>query len=261
MSTDRLELLLHEVAREIDYPETPELAFRVAHRLTRDPLAPERRTRRTSWRPVPAAAAVVILIAIGTLAFSPSARRAAADLLGVLGIQISITGESDGPRPSTNLQDADLGRRVSIREAQAFVDFEVRVPAEHVQGGWVRTVYFDRSIGDGGMISFAYGSDARNDTDIELLFTQFRASVDETFLKKSVAAEGEVRFVPVRGTTGFWLTGEPHAFVYVESDGDTREETLRLAGNVLLWEEDGITYRVEGAPSLAAAQRMAESLR
>lgn len=264
MTTDRLELLLHEVVREIDYPDTPDLSHGVATRIAHDPLAPERhpsrRMARNRWRPA-LAAALVMAVAVVTLAFSPTARRAVAELVGVFGIQISVGERSDGPPPSTDLQDADLGERVSMREARAAVGFELKVPSSSVQTGWRRKVFLDRSVGESGMVSFAYQSDALDDPDIEFLITQFRASVDETFLKKSVAGGGEVRFVDVRGTTGFWLTGEPHTFIYVESDGDTREETARLAGNVLLWEENGITYRVEGPRSLRDAQRMAESLR
>ena len=38
------------------------------------------------------------------------------------------------------------------------------------------------------------------------------------------------------------------------------ESTLRLASDTLIWEEGGVTHRVEGAPSLADAVRVAESL-
>ena len=36
---------------------------------------------------------------------------------------------------------------------------------------------------------------------------------------------------------------------------------VRRAGDVLLWEEGGVTYRIEGAPSLDEALAVAGSLR
>jgi hypothetical protein len=263
VSTDRLEVLLLEVANEIDYPPTPELSFRVAHRIARDPLAPERRSRRRWLRPALAIGIVVVLIGFFTLAFSPTARRAVADFLGVVGIRISVGTEKSSTRdlPGPDLDDIDLGEEVSLGEAGSRAGFDVKVPNESVQGGWHRTVFFDPAIGESGMVSLAYQSDGTDDEEVEFLITQFEASVDETFFKKTLAMGSDVRFVDAPGTTGYWVSGEPHLFYYLESDGDLREESLRLAGNVLLWEAGGVTYRVEGARSLVEAQRIAASLR
>jgi hypothetical protein len=59
---------------------------------------------------------------------------------------------------------------------------------------------------------------------------------------------------------GYRITGRPHAFVYVDARGRTREETLRLAGDTLLWTRDGISYRLEGPVSAARALRIARSV-
>ena len=254
MNEARLEGLLTEVASEIDYPDTPDLAVGVTIRLAHDPLAPERRHRRTSLRPVLATAALVVLLALGSLVFSPTARRAAADLLGVLGIRISL-GEGPDVPISPQGSELELGERLSLSSARREVDFPVRGP-----DGMEAATYLDRSVGDGGMVSLVYPSEARTYADVDLLITQFRASVDEGFFKKVSATEGKVRFVPVGDATGYWVTGEPHLFYYVDPSGDYREESVRLAGNVLLWESGGITYRIEGAGSLSEAQEIAASL-
>ena len=259
MNETRFEALLTEVATQIDYPDTPDLAVAVTHRLTRAPLAPERRRRRMSLRPVLASAALAILIALGSLAFSPTARRAAADLLGVLGIRISV-GERPDVRVPPQRSELDLGERLSLPSARGEVDFPVKVPRGLEADGIEGATYLDRSVGDGGMVSLVYPSDARTYSGVDVLITQFEASVDEGFFKKVSADGGEVRFVPVAGTTGYWVTGEPHLFYYVDADGAYREETVRLAGNVLLWESGRLTYRIEGAASLSAAQEIAASL-
>ena len=38
------------------------------------------------------------------------------------------------------------------------------------------------------------------------------------------------------------------------------DEPARLAGNVLAWNDGELTFRIEGAPDLATAQRIAASL-
>ncbi len=44
---------------------------------------------------------------------------------------------------------------------------------------------------------------------------------------------------------------------YLDADGEPGLEQLRLAGDTLLWERDGITLRVEGARDLAEALEIA----
>ena len=58
----------------------------------------------------------------------------------------------------------------------------------------------------------------------------------------------------------WWIAGGDHFFFYRDAQGNVVDTTLRLADNTLIWEEAGVTHRVEGAPSLAAAIRVAESL-
>jgi hypothetical protein len=69
-----------------------------------------------------------------------------------------------------------------------------------------------------------------------------------------------VEEVSVGGRPGFWITGSPHQFGYLDRTGAFLVETLRLAGNTLLWDSGGVVYRVEGAPTRGAALRVAASL-
>jgi hypothetical protein len=49
--------------------------------------------------------------------------------------------------------------------------------------------------------------------------------------------------------------------IYDDRDGILREASARLAASTLIWESDGITYRVEGDLTEAEAVAIAESLR
>ena len=65
----------------------------------------------------------------------------------------------------------------------------------------------------------------------------------------------------VSGEPGFWISGAPHGFFLVCYDaGECRQERYRLAGNVLLWEQDGVTLRLESALTLEDALDIAESV-
>ena len=60
------------------------------------------------------------------------------------------------------------------------------------------------------------------------------------FLKKLVGSQTAAVFIPVRGEfSGLWLTGSPHVFFFPR-------EPARLAGNTLVWQGIGTTYRLEG---------------
>jgi hypothetical protein len=65
------------------------------------------------------------------------------------------------------------------------------------------------------------------------------------FFKKVVDADTQVENVDV-GEFGLWITGGPHVFIWQFNFGEIREARTRLAGNVLLWLKNDITYRLEG---------------
>jgi hypothetical protein len=141
---------------------------------------------------------------------------------------------------------------VSLERAEELAEFEVVVPEAL---GDPDEVYFS-DFPPGGMVSFLYGSAA----EPRALFTQFRAGVDEVFFKK-VSSDTDVETLQVGGQPGFFLSGAPHFFAYVDVNGRFREESVRLAANVLLWERDELTLRLEGDVSRAEALGIARSVR
>ncbi len=69
-----------------------------------------------------------------------------------------------------------------------------------------------------------------------------------------------MQVVAVGDGPGYWIGGEAHTFGYVGPDGEVILETLRLAGNTLLWERDGETFRLESGLGLTEAIEVAESI-
>ena len=60
---------------------------------------------------------------------------------------------------------------------------------------------------------------------------------------------------------GFWLEGAPHLYFYRDPNGSVQQETLRLAGNTLVWVQNGITVRLEAQVDQATALRIAGTFR
>lgn len=250
MNDARMEELLRAVGREVDYPPTPALATAIRHRLAEGPRPSRLRSPLGfRWQPAMATLAILVVIAVAALTFSPQARNAVADFLGLGGVRIGFDGS---PPRATPDEGPDLGPQVSLEEAELEVGFEVKVPELAELGS--PQIHLTRPPGS-GMVSLYY-PDAY---DGGLLVTQFRAGVDEVFFKKLTLEGATVEYLTVRDGPAYWVTGS-HFFAYVDPDGAIREESLRIAENVLLWEEGGITYRIEGGIDKGEAIAIAGSL-
>ncbi|TML26243.1 MAG: hypothetical protein E6G26_12165 [Actinobacteria bacterium] len=73
----------------------------------------------------------------------------------------------------------------------------------------------------------------------QLLLAELRGD-QMGFSKKFVGPTTHIEEVPL-GEFGLWLSGAPHVLVWQFGNVQTR-----LAGNVLLWLQSGVTYRLEG---------------
>ena len=62
------------------------------------------------------------------------------------------------------------------------------------------------------------------------------------------------------GDAGIWIEGSPHVVVLVGRNGAPELHTLRLAGNVLVWEHGARTLRLEGPLRRDEALRIARSI-
>ena len=81
-------------------------------------------------------------------------------------------------------------------------------------------------------------------------------------MEKGVAPSNEVRIVDVNGEDALWLGGAHYLLIAPDPslEGDTGQRGTRTASSVLLWDEDGVTYRVESELSMAQAIALAEGL-
>lgn len=234
---DRLEAMLREAAREVEFPPTPNLAARIQPGLDRP--APY----RPPIRRVLVLAALTLLVAAATVfAASPGARDAVLDFFGIDGASV----ERVPTLPEAPSTTGPLGDRVSLATARRKADFELLVPRPAPE-----RVYLSRRV-PGGVVSFKTG---------RVSITQLQTKVERDYLRKLTVEGTRVEPVRVGGDRGLWLVGRPHVVFLVDSHGRVIEESLRRAGSVLLFERRGLVVRVEGADSLAAALAVARSLR
>ena len=65
----------------------------------------------------------------------------------------------------------------------------------------------------------------------------------------------------VDGSQGWWISGAPHFFYYIDPEGNAVEDTHRQVGDTLIWSTGDVTYRLESSLGMEAAISLAESLR
>jgi len=68
----------------------------------------------------------------------------------------------------------------------------------------------------------------------------------------------DVEFVRVGGEDAAWLS-RPHELVYVDAQGREHTDSARTAGPTLVWQNAGLTLRLEGVAAKDDALRVAES--
>jgi hypothetical protein len=266
MTELELERALADLGAHLEQPPTPPLAAAVMARIAERPTPARglRRARlpRRGWRRVAVAALALLVLATGIVVATPSAREAVARRLGLLGVEIHLGGPAPTgttPRPGASA-DLGLGRRVTLAQARAAVGFPILVPTAP---GFERpdAVYLG-SDPPGGRVDLVYlprpGLRASPFTNVGLLITEFEAKL---FTEKFAKTATRVEQVTVDHEQGYWLSGEPHGFVYQDRNGNLQEETARLAGSTLLWAHGTLTLRLEGQLSKQEALRLAESMR
>ncbi|HYH51351.1 MAG TPA: hypothetical protein VEG38_17525 [Acidimicrobiia bacterium] len=227
-----LDRALRDLGQHLDYPAAPDLAGNVRRRITAS-AAPRRHL-------VLSTAMAVVVFLLSLLGFWAPAREAVADLFGLRGVLFS---RQEAPvRPGERLS---LGRPVSLEEAGKRVDFPVRL---FPRFGAPDAIYADDGAPE-AVVSTVYAAGAAlpevRSTGVGLLVSQFRGRFDTAIISKFFGPKTTVEAVSVNGHRGFWLPEPAHVVLFLDREGNLREDTARLTANVLLWEEDGVITRLE----------------
>jgi hypothetical protein len=238
-----LEQELVALGRALDVPGSHDLTPRVLAAIGPRRAAPARR------RLVLAFAVLALAALMATLAI-PDARSALLRFLQIGGARIEFVDELPAVSPSPPELELTLGQRVSLDEARQRAAFELLELDEEPDA-----VYF----GERDTVWFLYGPP---DAPRLLVGQTPEVEIDEPYILKKLAGAGTtVERLSVRGRPAYFLSGEPHAVLLVDEYGVTITDSARLARDVLVWDEDGRTVRLEGDLTQTDAVEIAEALR
>jgi len=265
MTEQELDATLAEVGERLAYPRPTRLADAVRARL-REPRAGHwwgaLRLPRYAFAPILATLALLALVVVLAV---PDARAAAIEFLHLRGIDIFRAPAIATPAATAVPRATFAGTLTTLNEARRGADFAVLAPAD-ARLGAPDEVYRGKSPnGTHDVVTLVYtiraGIPVSREAGVSALVVEFRGRVDEGLFGKVAGAGTRIEDVTVSGGRGFWIEGEPHLFFYRDESGNIWNETLRLAGNTLLWEQDGVTFRLEAQVSRDDALRIAASFR
>jgi hypothetical protein len=219
-----LEQRLHAIGAAIEWPATPPLTLRL-----------ERRARgRLPVRPVWVALAA-ILLALAVALSVPAARSAILRVFHLGGVTVERSAVL--PPAQERSLSAGLGPVVGGAAVRNALGGPMRLP------NGTGTPRFHLL---GGVVSVVLA------TPQPVLLSELRS--DAELLKKIAGTTTNVTWLQAGSGPALWISGAEHVVVFPRA-------APRLAGNVLVWESNGITYRLEGARlSRAAALRLAAEI-
>jgi hypothetical protein len=225
------------------FPPTPDLAPGVRNRI--EGATPGRLRRRLVL-----AAAVLAVVVAAVLASSPDARSTIRDWLGIGGAEVVRVEELPEVEPQAG--SPEFGEPATRSEAEAAASFPLRFPEELGEPD----ALFTRDE-PGGMVVAVYGEAP----SYRAVYVQWVGESTEPSFQKLAGSGTVVERLQVDGDAGIWLGGTPHFVLWVGSDGSDHVDEPFLAGNVLLWEDGRLSYRLEADVSKERALELARSLR
>ena len=234
---NELELRLTALGRELGAPATPELVEAVVMRLQ-----PRRQRRRRSRRVLVAALGLVALLA-GTAFAVPPLRHEIERVLDLGGVRVERVQRLPAVRARTGR--LALGAPIPVSRARSAASFRALLPAPPPNAA-----YLSDDVPGGRLSLVAQG----------LLVMEFRGQTSP-FMEKLIGMATRARRVRVNGSPGVYLDGPAHELFVVDAHGLARNDSVRLVGSVLLWQQGPLVVRIEGATSLSAALALARALR
>jgi hypothetical protein len=253
-----LERTLSDIATRLDRPKRdiwPAVRARIAERRAQ-PWWSRLGFDRRALAPI---AATVAILLVAALLLTPRVADALGHLLSIPGVQIYEVPQSPTARPNASAPTFAGQRVASAAEASRIAGFTVRTPAAlgepsaiYVETAPVRVTIVYASV-KGIPVSAQAG--------VSAIVVEFKGTIETQIMAKAIGPGTFLDAVPLGNGVAYYLSGQPHQFFFRDPAGNLQPETLRLAGNTLLWEQDGYTYRLEAQVSKEEAVRIASTFR
>ena len=225
-----LERDLALLAVVVDVPEERDLVPAVRARLGQHDV----RRHVVPWRRAAVIAALVLVAGLAATMAVPDARTAVLRFLGIKGATVIRVDELPPAAPAP----PEFGESVQLREAERVVGFRPLLVAGRSPDD-VRINRFSPYF-----VVLVYG-----EPGVRLRLIEMVGGV----IEKYVLTGQPVERVEVNGEPGIWVKGR---HVVSEPLG-----LPRLSGNVILWEHEGLTLRLEGRFKKEQAIDLARSVK
>ena len=252
---NEFEKQLIEISKGMDYPPTPDIAGFVSTRL-RPARSPRLMTKAWVW------SLTIVLILLLSLLLIPPARAAILEFIQIGIVRIfpqsvepiaTATSQIQIPQtatPNASLQFLEtIAGKTTLADAQKRANYPILLPTHPADIGEPDHVYIQNA--DGNMTILVW-LDPQNPQAI-LMSLHFVPPGSWAIEKVAPTILEETS---VDGVRAIWAMG-PYPLRF--TDGDL-EFTRIMDGNVLIWADDVVTYRLETNMSLEEALIVAESL-
>jgi hypothetical protein len=239
-----LERRLLEAGRNLTYPRTPDLARTFLRRSHQ--VAPQ-------WRRW-AFALVILLTAIAALLAVPEVRARVLEFLqiGAVHIEAPVPQETQENKEwlyGRLISFSALGGETTLDEARVTVDFSIPLPTYPADLGTPDHVYVQHMEPERYFVILTWVEE-QDDSEVRLALYVIGPGVSIT--KGPV---DQIQVVEVNGQPAAYVRGAHFLRL------DSREDYgVLVQAPALIWESDGITYRIEADLSIEELVRIAESL-
>lgn len=263
LERELFEKQLISIAKGLDYPRTPDIVGSVMTRL-RPPTRPRFISRKLAW------SLTIILILFSSLMLIPPARAAIIEFIQIGIVRIfprpteppvdvirTATPDSVTPMTATpSLPSATLipslsriAGETNLVDAQQRVDYSILLPAYPPDLGQPDYVFLQDAEGAMTILVWLDPSETN-----QVLMSLHFIPEGSWGIEKS-----EPRLIEetnINGQRAIWAVG-PYPLRLSNGDLDF---TRLIDGNVLIWADEGVTYRLETIQTLDEAIKIAESL-
>jgi hypothetical protein len=253
---DSLEIRLRKAGKEFSYPPTPDFAGREARRLRGD-AGTARPRLRLGW------VVGLLLALLGGLLITPPVRAQLVEFwqIGVVRIFSRIPDtptpaavtHTPAPTPTQQPSLLELSGHTTLEAARQQVDFPIRLPTYPAELGEPDAVFLQDF--EGPMVVLIWAGEAASAASSPPVAYSLHIFGPDAIVAEKFPPQS-IQQTQVHGEPALWTEG-PYLLKLKNGDYILRRLVI---GHVLIWEEDGITYRLESALPLEEAVQVAESL-
>ena len=260
LERELFEQRLISIARGLDYPPTPDIAALVMARL-RPSTRPRFISRKLAW------SLAIILVMVSSLLSIPPVRAAILEFIqiGIVrifprSVELTVEPTVDVIRPATATPSlpastlipalSRIAGKTDLVDAQQTANYPILLPAYPPDLGQPDHVFVQDA--EGTMVILVW-LDPQQPEDV-LMSLHFVPSGSWAVRKVEPII---IQETDVNGYRAIWTVG-PYPLLL--SNGDVDYATRLINGNVLIWTDGNITYRLETNQPLEEAIKIAESL-